>query len=131
MSNIALAAANFLEAAGISLTKGTNLFVGGLEASPKNGVFIELDSGQPPIRVASGTVEILRSLLFLRVRWADFETGFTTVSNVRTALRNAELVDSGSEFLDIDPRQSEASLVGRDESGSYLWTMSYEVTRTI
>lgn len=127
MTNAADDLATHLAAAGLSLTKGTNLFVSHpRDASnqiPKNAVFITGSSGPSPQRVMGRSLEIRWPTIQVRVRWSTFSGGDTKARAIFDNLRNASI----SGYLDVAAINSEPDPVLQDDVGLHYWGMFFSM----
>ena len=127
MTNPLLDMATFLAGAGLSLTKGTNLFwgiqrgVGG--GVPVNAVFVIGGGGTEPQRVMGRGLEIRRPFVIIRVRWSSNGGGDTKARAIQDALDGASI----SGYLDVKALNSEPQAIGQGSDGNHLWTMQYEL----
>ena len=119
--------ATFLAAAGLGLTKGTNLFwgtqrgVGG--GVPINAVFVIGGGGTEPERTMGRTLEIRHPFVIIRVRWSSNGAGDAKARAIQDALDNATI----SGYLDVRALNSEPQSIGQGTDGNHLWTMQYEL----
>lgn len=119
--------ATFLASAGLSLTLGTNLFVGlprdVSSAVPKNAVFVFGIPGGGVERTMGEVTELRSPHVNVRVRWTSFSSGDTKTRAVQEALQAPSI----SGYLDIAAMQSEPLVLGQDQEGLHMWSLMYEM----
>jgi hypothetical protein len=119
--------ATFIAAAGLSLTKGTNLFVSTLrEVSadiPKNAVFLFGSAGASPERTMGEVTEVRHPHVLIRVRWSSFSSGNTKIRAIQDALQAASI----SGYLDVVALQAEPLNLGQDAEGLHMWGLTYQM----
>lgn len=119
-----------LDAGGIGLTEGTNLFPGPERAAgqfvPTEAVFVLASGGFPPRPFIDGSgQDYCESTVQITVRSeaAKHDVGQTLARAVRDCAHKANVAG----YVDIRVRESEPNYIGQDEKGSHLWTLNVEM----
>ncbi len=116
-----------LAAAGIGLTRGTNLFTGPLRdvsaGVPKNSVFIKGLSGGLPQRTMGEVNEVREPLVSVTVRNSSFNDGDTKVRQIQEALQAVTI----SGYLDVAARQSEPLYLEPDDQNLHRWIVIFSL----
>ncbi len=112
---------DFLAAASLSFTKGTNAFMGPIREHsrqvPKNCLFVNNSPGSPPSRVMGDSVNFRNVVVDIRIRWNKFAAGDAKARAVMDALQGASI----SGYLDVGLVMSEPSPMQRDMNDLFIW----------
>ena len=118
---------DFLAAAGLGLTHGTNLFTGPIKARstvvPVDAVFATGAGGPPPERAMGQIEETRRAVISLQIRWSTQEAGDAKIRSIQNALQGISV----SGYLDISSLESEPTLIGRDPEGYYIFLLNIQM----
>lgn len=122
MTNPVSGVVDFLDGeAGLSLTKGTNLWqghpIGPNSAVPTDAVFVSPAGGPPPQRFMGLTSEIRYTLIAIHLRWSKFGAGNLKAQAIQKALQDAAI----SGYLDIEAMESLPTYIGQDDNGHHLF----------
>ena len=121
MANPSLDMVNFLAAQSLSLTKGTNLFIGAMQETsdyvPDDAVFVRGAPGSEPVRCMGDTVNFRKALVEILVRWDNFREGDDKSRLILNAIQGASI----SGYLDVMSPNSEPGPVSEDEQGLHVW----------
>lgn len=119
---------NFLAAAGLGFTRGTNIFPGPVKGPdsrfPKSCVFCVPAPGAEPQRVMGQSVEVRYTIINVTYRAAKFAAGDAKARAIQNALQGAVI----SGYMDIKALQSSPAAIGQDGEGNYLWSMGFQLT---
>lgn len=125
MAAVLLDVSTALAAAGIGLTAGTNLFIGGIKAPssriPIDSTFIGSAPGAAPERFMGEVTEIRSPMVHIRVRASAFQTGDTLIRLIQDTMQAFSI----SGYLDVKAVQSEPTYLGEMKEGHHLWSMSH------
>ena len=132
MSNPAQSVALELESqASLSLTLGTNLFIGVVRAVgtgiPINCVFVRGVGGPSPIRFMGQVKEIQRPFVNVSIRWQRFQEGDAKMRAIQNTLQAASITG----FLDVVANQSEPFVLSQDAVGYHNWSMDFTLQASI
>lgn len=119
--------ATHLAGASISLTLGTNLFVGSIRdvsaSVPKNAVFVKGLPGGLPERTMGQVDEIRSPLVSVNVRWKTFGDGDTKIREIQEALQAATIFG----YMDVVAQQSEPLVLPPDNEGLHQFMMIFSL----
>ncbi len=127
--DVPTAVATKIAAGGLSLTLGTNLFVGPVREPsaqiPKNCVFVSATpGGAPPNRTMGQSFEIRAVNIHTRVRWSSYSAGATKARDITDLLQGATI----SGYLDVSASLPEPAPEARDPEGLYYWGLFHTLT---
>lgn len=121
MSNPNADLVTFLAGAGLSLTKGTNLYQGAFRGPDgkvgRNAVFVYPSGSPPPVRSMGQTTEVRFALMLVQTRWAKYAEGNLKAQAIQNALQGASI----SGYLDVVLGESLPVYLGQDEVGDHLF----------
>ena len=113
---------------GLSLTKGTDLFLGDFRGPndnfPINCLFVDGLGGPEPDRTMGQVKEIRYHTLTLRLRWKKFGAGNLKAQAIQNALQGVSI----SGYLDVVALQSLPVSLGQSAEGHHLWSMGFMLT---
>lgn len=119
---------NYLAAAGLGLTTGTNLFTGLPRAisddTPVNAVFVYGLDGVPPYRLMGEPDEVLTAVVNVTVRWGTYGAGDTKIRDIRDQIQAATV----SGYLDVVAQTPEPVQLGQDDDGNHSFMITVEMT---
>ena len=131
------ATADFLTAAAIGLTLGTNLFRGPIRPSisstgtsiPHEAVFCLTTGGPAPREFIQGNtgpdMKFANVQVRVRSNVGSFGSGQTLAATVWTTLQRAVFTD----YMSVTLRESEPVYLGQDDTEHHEWTMNVETVR--
>jgi hypothetical protein len=126
---------DFLAAAGIGLTKGTNLWSGPLRPDdddvPAQAVFVLLSGGPGPVDYSDGgagqSIHEAGLQVFVRSNQEAHAAGQTLARNVWGTCHKAS--PSGCLAYSCVCRQSEPIYIGKDDAGRHVWSINLLVKK--
>jgi hypothetical protein len=120
---------DFLVAGGLSLTFGTNLFVGKEPESPDSCVTIFDTPGAPPDRYFNQSQKYDRPSIQIRVRDNDYRNGWALTNSIKNLLHSyPPSVQSGTTYTAIFCSQ-EPALLDWDGNDRARFVVSFDIQR--
>lgn len=126
--------ATYLQAQGLSLTMGTNLFVGQMPDSPDQLAAISTRPGMGAVRYLTGGVQSAESkldqpALVIRVRASTYVAGETLIQAIYGKLQGIceTTITSGGQLIHLIRSLNSPSYVGVDVQQRHQWTQSFMV----
>lgn len=114
-------------AGGLTNIGASNVFIGLLRgvgtSVPANSLFIAGDAGNVPSRFMGQVTEVRHPVVHIRIRWGTFGGGDTIIRVLQDFLQAVTIAG----YLDVVAMQSEPVPLGSDNSGNFLWIMSYRM----